>query len=48
MKNLIASYNADASKIMELANQKKAMREILNFLIDIATIAMVPKDTKAS
>ena len=40
MKNLQASYNKDPNKIVEQAKQEKAVRENLNFLIDLATIAM--------
>ena len=46
MKYLHASWNEDANKSIEQALQKTAMKENLNFCIDLATIAMVTKDTK--
>ena len=45
MRKLQASYNDNAKKIVKEAGQKKA-KENLNFLIDLATIAMVAEDTK--
>ena len=41
MKNLQSSYNEDAKKILEKAEYK------INFLIDLATIAIVAKDKVA-
>ena len=43
MKNFQALYNEDANKMVKEAAWEK---EILKFLIDLATIAMVAEDTK--
>ena len=45
IKNLQAPYNVDANKIVEHAKQEKATKEILNFPIDLATVAMIAEDT---
>ena len=44
MKNLQASYNEDTIKIIKHAQQEIKVRENLNFLINLATIAIVTED----
>ena len=46
MKKLQASYNDNADKIVMEVTKKKDAKENMNFLIDLATIAMVAEDTK--
>ena len=43
---LHALYNEDANKVVKEAAQDKSAKENLNFLINLATIAMVVEDTK--
>ena len=44
IKNLQAFYNKDSKMIMEQANQDEAAVGSLNFLINLATLAMVADD----
>ena len=44
MKNLQASFSEDANKIVDQAEQEKAPKENLNFLIDLSPIMMVAAD----
>ena len=46
MKIFQALYNEDSNKLVEQAEQERATRGNLSFLIDLATIAMVTEDTK--
>ena len=41
MNNMQASYDENANKVVKLATHEKAVGEILNFLIDLPTIAFM-------
>ena len=46
IKNLPAAYNKNANKIVKLAKQEKDLGENLNFLVVLATIAIVAEDER--
>ena len=45
IKKFQTSYNAVTNKIVEQNKRDKAIKESFNFSIDLATMAMVAKDT---
>ena len=47
MKNMQTSYNYNANRVKQ-AVQEKSVKENLNFLIDLGTIAMITEDNKTT
>ena len=48
LKNIQALYNEDVNKIIEQVAQEENSKENLNVSINLATIAMVAKDTEST